>query len=158
MIATDSQLSEIRSVLPWLNECPELSGKYNAFVQSLWGQPHISAATLELCRIRLAQIHACGSQMEMRTAAAIVSGLNESKIQALLDGQAHRHPLFTPQDRACLDFAEIYAQDPAAISDEMADEIIQHFGQSGLVCLTEALGIFDGMARLALMFEACEAT
>ncbi len=56
-----------------------------------------------------------------------------------------------------LEFAEIYAQDPGALTDELADGVKRHFGEAGLVCLIEALGFIEGRIRLALMFTALAA-
>ena len=57
-------------------------------------------------------------------------------------------------EQAVLEFAEIYAQDPGALTDELADGVKRHFGEAGLVCLIEALGFIEGRIRLALMFTA----
>ncbi|MBK7729731.1 MAG: hypothetical protein IPJ33_14905 [Gammaproteobacteria bacterium] len=71
----------------------------------------------------------------------------------LLTGNYFRDPQFSPAERAVLEFTEIYAQDPAAISDDLADAVKEHFGETGLMCLIEALGFIDGRIRLALIFS-----
>jgi len=60
---------------------------------------------------------------------------------------------FSVAERACLAFTEVYAMDVQALTDEQADAVKTHFGDAGLVLLVEALGIFDGMTRLSLLWR-----
>ena len=62
-------------------------------------------------------------------------------------------PIFSPAERACLAFTEVYAMDTQALTDQHADAVKIHFGDAGLVLLVEALGILDGMTRLSLLWQ-----
>jgi len=130
-----------------------LADDYNAVSKAVWSQDHLPAALLDLSRLRLAQLHGADSELQLR----LENGLEAAKIEALLAGNISTG-LFSAAELAVLDFTEIYAQDPAAISDDMADAIKRHFGEAGLVCLVEALGFIDGRIRLALMFNALRRT
>ena len=50
--------------------------------------------------------------------------------------------------------AEVYSQDPAAITDEMAEAVKGVYGDTGLVVLIEALGFIDGRIRMARLTNA----
>lgn len=117
----------------------ELARCHESLWAAVWRQPHLPAPILELCRRRLAQLH--GATHELAASPAVPVGT-------------------TPDDdlpagaRAALEFAEVYGQDPQAITDELAAAVKAQFGDAGLVALIEALGVIDGRIRLALMLGA----
>lgn len=131
-----------------------LATAYDDVWLALWNQPYLPVTTLELCRLRLAQLHGSAADIALRLNA----DLDEEKAQAVLAGHYTGTANFSEAELVMLEFAEVYAQDPAAISDDMADRVKQHVGETGLVCLVEALGFIDGRLRLALMFESLLAT
>ena len=47
----------------------------------------------------------------------------------------------------------MYAMDAQSITDEQARAVQHHHGDAGLVALVEALGVFDGMTRLSLLWQ-----
>lgn len=132
----------------------QIATDYEAVWDAIWQQPHLPARLLELCRLRLAQLHGATAELALRRDA----GLAPRKVDSLLAGNYFRDPEFSPAECAVLEFAEIHAQDPAAIDDAMADAVKEHFGEPGLMCLIEALGFIDGRIRLAMMFSALVAT
>ena len=123
---------------------------FNALWEQLWRQDHVPPRLLELCRLRLARLHGASAE------AAVLRGLERDpgRIEAVLSGRYHGSAYFDAAEQAVLEFAEIYAQDPGALTDELADGVKRHFGEAGLVCLIEALGFIEGRIRLALMFTA----
>jgi hypothetical protein len=133
----------------------ELTASYDAVWKMLWQQPYIPATVLELCRLRLAQLHRADAELSVRQIPA--SSADEAKIQSLLNGGWLQDKNFSGAELAALEFAEIYGQDANAISDENAAQIKQYYGESGLVCLIEALGFIDGRIRLALVFSGIAA-
>lgn len=123
----------------------------DAFTDALWGQGYVAATTLELCRLRIATMLHCESELHFRHEAARAAGLAEDKIGRL--PSYAEHPSFSAAERACLSFTEVYCQDPQAISDELAAAVVDHYGDAGLVVLVQALGIFNGMARMAQLLD-----
>ncbi len=116
------------------------------FYNSLWSQDYIEPAVLELCRLRLAQLH--GSDVEwQRTEYALAEDRKASL------ARWHSNPLFSEPERACLEYTEIYAMDPSAITDEVSAKVTSHHGEPGLVALATALGILDGMTRMSLLWR-----
>jgi len=132
-----------------IGELPGLAGPYFSLCRSLWTQPHLPPEILEVCRLRLAQLHRCDvefARSEIELPAARRTGLARWE-----SGDA-----FSAAERACLAFTEVYAMDAQALTDEHAEAVKQHFGDAGLVLLVEALGILDSMSRLALLWQTGE--
>jgi alkylhydroperoxidase family enzyme len=126
---------------------------YELLWNFVWNQPHVPASVLELCRLRIAQMHEAAPELAIRHPAV---GLDEAKVAALLSGRSSAGSPFSAAERAALEFAELHVMDPAAITDELADEVKAHFGETGLVTLIEALGFIDGRIRLARILSQLE--
>ncbi|MCY1465686.1 hypothetical protein D9M71_838730 [compost metagenome] len=107
-----------------------------------------------MCRLRLAQMHCATAELELRRDV----DLDPAKVQDLVAGKNLSNDRFSEGELAALELTEFYAMDPAAITDEVAASVKQHFGEPGLVCLVEALGFIEGRIRLALMFSALRTT
>lgn len=148
-VLTDRETATLDDVLAQSPQVHEAFGRFNA---ALWSQPYLPAPVMELCRLRLARLHGCDAELTRRTPEAIAAGLDEAKIAAL--SRWPDDPRFDAADRACLGFAEVYFQDPGAITDELADAVKEALGEPALVALVEALGIFDGFTRLSLLLDA----
>lgn len=129
-----------------LNRLPELREKFAPFYASFFNLPQLPASTVELCRLRLAQLHKSEVEWEREEVA-----LDSNKRSALR--QWNTDAQFTEAERACLSFTEVYAIDAAAISDKLADDVKQHHGSAGLVALIQALGVLDGLTRMSLLWQ-----
>lgn len=125
---------------------PEIAASFDSLYQALWTQRHLPAEVLELCRLRLAQLHRCEVEWQ-RSDVDVVARKREALRDWSRDGQ------FSNGERACLAFTEVYAMDAQAITDELAQSVKAHFGDAGLVLLVEALGLLDGMTRLSLLWQ-----
>jgi hypothetical protein len=128
-----------------------ISGQFRDLAQKFWDQPHIPADLIELVRLDLAQMHRAEAETKLRHPKAI--GLSEAKAKAVIGGNWHRDPQFSAGEKAVLNFAEYYYVDAESIPDEAAASVVAHFGDSGLVCLVEALGFIDARIRLALIYS-----
>jgi alkylhydroperoxidase family enzyme len=126
-----------------------LLDEFRRFYALFWEQRAVDPVILELCRLRIAQIHGCEPELRVRYQPALDAGLSEAKIAALSD--ASHSPLYREAERACVAFAELFAIDPHAIDDEDAARVVAALGEPGTVALVEALALFDGFARFRLM-------
>jgi alkylhydroperoxidase family enzyme len=122
---------------------------FRAFYALFWEQKLVDPRILELCRLRIAQIHGCESELRTRYEPARAAGLDEAKIAALPN--AAESPLYGDAERACIAFAELFAMDPHAITDADAARVTSVLGDAGTVALVEALALFDGFIRFRLM-------
>ena len=126
---------------------PNLSAAHRQLYRSLWEQAHVPPAVLELCRLRLAQLHRSEADWT-RAEIALPPAMREQLTRW------HESDVFDAAARACIAFAEVYAMDANAISDAQAQAVQAHYGDAGLVLLIEALGLFDGMTRLNLLWRS----
>ena len=100
--------------------------------------------TLEMCRLRLADLMDDEQGVAHRTPAAVAAGLDEAKVAALPDWW--RSPLFAERERAHLAFAEQFNTSVAHVTDADVEALLEH--------LTERqVGDFVG-ALYAVEFEA----
>ncbi|MBA6414331.1 hypothetical protein H2508_14540 [Parahaliea sp. F7430] len=148
--------------MAWLNNAatrdevlanlPNYQAGFNALYATLWQLKEIPAQTLELCRLRIAQLHRCELEWQREELA-----IPPAQREALQNWPTSA--LFNEAQQACLAFTEIYTMDPQAISDEQADAVKKAYGEAGLVALIEALGLFYGLTRLTQLWgltSTCE--
>jgi alkylhydroperoxidase family enzyme len=126
---------------------PQLRSDYHRFRSLLWQA--LDPVVLELCRLRVAQLIGCRSELLARTPAALSAGLDEDKVSRL--SRWPSDPTFSPGERACLAFAEQFVLDPHGVTDAQAAAVLAHLGAPGMVALTQALGIFEGFTRLRMI-------
>jgi len=129
-----------------LSVLPDYQAGFNALYNTLWQLQEIPPVTLELCRLRIAQLHCCDTEWQRQEV-----DIPTVRRDALTSW--HRSERFNPGEQACLAFAEVYAMDPQAITDEQADAVKTAYGEPGLVALIEALGLFYGLTRLSQLWE-----
>ncbi|ARS27682.1 hypothetical protein [Sphingomonas sp. KC8] len=116
---------------------------------SLWRQQHVPAATLELCRLTLARMHADPAEIAAVNPHLPADAISAERRAGVLAGEALEQPHFSDAEKAAMLFAEYYWMDPQSITDEAADAVKAHVGEAGLVLLIEALGCIDGRIRAA---------
>ncbi len=124
---------------------PELLADYRCFLALFWRRRTIDPVVLELCRLRVAQLLRCESELRLRYEPASAAGLDEVKIAAL--ERWPTDPAFTAAERACLAYAEQFVLDAHGVTDAQAAAVTGHLTVPGLVALTEALALFEGFAR-----------
>jgi alkylhydroperoxidase family enzyme len=121
---------------------PDIVEKFATLTESFESLPILPPSTLALCRVRVAQLHGvCLPRGE----------LSDDRVENLSHWDCD--PAFTPAERACLAYTEVYVIDHNAISDELSDAVKSFYGDAGLVALVQALGLFYGMTRVAKMWD-----
>jgi alkylhydroperoxidase family enzyme len=130
---------------------PNLYEDFQRWSALFWEEGVLDPRILELCRLRVAQLHGCESELRIRHRPAIEAGLSEAKVAALQ--RASSDPAFSEVERACLAFSELFVADPNAITDEDARRVTEPLGPEGTVALVQALALFDGFARFRLMLD-----
>ena len=126
--------------------CPDLYARFREFNAVFWERRLVDPVILELCRLRVATLLHCRSELCVRYRPARDAGLSEEKV-AVLEGWRD-DARFSDAERACLGFAEKFVTDPHAVTDEEAGAVVAQLGDAGTVALTEALALFDGFCRL----------
>ena len=148
----------------WFGLRPDLYEPFRAFYAVFWRDRLVDPVVLELCRLRVAQLLGCTSELEVRYLAAIDGGLDESLVDRLPrwpDGAESTEArsteagpggaTFTDAQRAALAFAEQFVIDPHGIRGPIRDTLRAHFDLPEVVALTEALALFDGFMRFRMV-------
>lgn len=128
-----------------LQQLPDLEVSFKPFYASFFSLPQLPPVTVELCRLRLAQLHRSDVEWQREEVS-----LEQSKRAELSNWATDAR--FTAAERACLAFTEVYAMDVSSITDEQAEAVKTHYGDAGLVALVQALGVFDGLTRVSLLW------
>ena len=129
-----------------LNTLPGIGDRYAALEESFFHLPQLPAEVVELCRLRIAQMH--DAQEDLNHERVALAASKRSDI-----ANWHRSDLFSEAERACIELTEMHVMDTRTISDAQADAVKAHFGDAGLVALIEAIGVLDGNIRLGLLWR-----
>ena len=124
---------------------PEIYATFRDLYGAVWDADRGDPALLELCRLRVAQLVGCPSELAARTGPAAAAGLTDEKVAELR--QWPTSPLYDDRDRAVLNFAERYVIDASSISDTDCARLREHLSDPECATLTTALAMFDAMAR-----------
>ena len=130
---------------------PDLAALYGQLLDRLWTDTGLDPVVLELCRLRQAGLLGCDAEEARRTSYAVQAGLQEEIVAALASWPTD--PRFGPVERTCLAYTEAFVVDPHGVGDDHAAAVRDLLGEGGLVALTTALGLFDGLCRLHLALE-----
>ena len=155
-------MSWLRQTLPGdtpldqvLGHRSNLHRSYQDFYQLFWERELLPPRILELCRLRIAQLYKCRAELAAPSSAALGVECSPQFLRRLANW--HREPEFDDGERACLEVAELFVQDPHAISDELASAAIARLGEAGFVALAEALAMIDSRVRIQCMLQVSPA-
>ena len=122
---------------------------YKYFYSLFWSRVLLPHHLMELTRLRVAQLHNCKSELSLRY--RFEEAPTESKIEALPNW--YKDSSYRKIDKACLEIAELFVQDPHSITDQMTESAKEDISDAGLVALMEWLALCDGFCRFQLMTE-----
>jgi alkylhydroperoxidase family enzyme len=129
---------------------PDLGAPYREFVGLFWARRLVDPVTLELCRLRVAQLLGGREDLALRTRPALDAGLTDEHVARLPEWRTAA--CFTDAQRAALGYAEQFVLDPHGVDDAMRTGLGGHLSPPEVVALTEALALFDGFTRLGVLF------
>jgi alkylhydroperoxidase family enzyme len=112
---------------------------YNASIRRL------DPVLVELCRVRIAQLVESTFDQSLRYRRAAEAGLSEGKVQALAEYPTS--DLFSPRERAVLEFTEQWVIQSSSISDEDCRRLQEHLSAEEFIFLAKALSVMDQFAR-----------
>jgi alkylhydroperoxidase family enzyme len=124
---------------------PELAAAHERLMSTIWAG-RVSPVTLELCRLRMATLLASEAALTERTPAAIEAGLTEERIALL--SRWPTDPSFSPEERTCIGFVELFVIDHSQISDDDVHALTEQLTPEGVVTFTTALITWDNQHRL----------
>jgi alkylhydroperoxidase family enzyme len=132
----------------FLAERPELLQLYRSFYASLWDHAPIDPALLEICRLRIAALHGCDSELGLAYAGSNVTAGQVANLDSWETSNQ-----FGPVERAALRLAERMPWNHHDITDSEVADACQHLGEPATVALIVALALFDARCRLRLAFD-----
>ncbi|MEO1061648.1 MAG: carboxymuconolactone decarboxylase family protein [Actinomycetota bacterium] len=124
---------------------PELAELWHRLDDELWSDPTADPVLLELCRIRVGQLHRAAGFAAHRTPVAVAAGLDEALVEALPMWAVDER--FDEATRAALTVAELFVVDVHAVSDDQMAAVGAALGPSALTTFGTALAVWDGICR-----------
>jgi alkylhydroperoxidase family enzyme len=135
---------------------PDLYAPFREFYAVFWRDRLVDPVVLDLCRLRVAELLGCASELGVRYAAAVEGGLTKAMVADLARWPSSER--FDDAQRAAIAFAEQFVIDPQGIKGPVRDTLREHFDLPAVVALTEALALFDGFIRFRLILDLDTAT
>ena len=135
-----------------VNHRPRYAAALKAVESALWAQQALDPVTLELCRLRIAQLLGAQAALAHRTPEAVAAGLDEETVSAL-----SRWPdddRFDARLRECLGYAEQLLLDAQGVTDEQAERVVSSIGEGGFLVLTYGCGVFETTQRARIVVGA----
>ena len=108
---------------------------------------------IELVKLRASQINGCAYCIDMHTKDARALGMSEQRLYLLTAWR--EAPFYSDRERGALAWTEATTLvSTAGVSDELFDEMREHFSEKELVDLTMAVNAINSWNRLAIGFRA----
>lgn len=131
---------------------PRYAAALRSVEAALWQQKVLDPVTLELCRLRIAQLLGCESAIGYRTPEAVAGGLDEEMVSVLSAWPEDNR--FDRNRRVCLAYAEQLLIDAQGVTDYQANDVVAAIGEGGFLVLTYACGLFETTQRARQLVRA----
>lgn len=131
-----------------LSMVPETLEPFVLLNTQLWENGPLSAADLEIARLRNARKVNCVFCKNARYDIAKEAGLSEDKVEMITDD--YQASTLSHRDKLVLAFTDQYLNDPAGLSEELKEKLVSTFTAKELVHLSVAIVQFNCFSRLAV--------
>ena len=143
-----------RGLMRFFAHAPEIARSVAALGGGLKVHRTLPDRMVELVRLRVAYHNQCRCCMAIRYQDAVADGVNEDLVCELEIPQASDD--LTDAEKAALTFADVFATDHLAITDETYGKLEQFFSESEIIELGVTVAFFVGFGRLAATFDMVE--
>lgn len=127
---------------------PETLDHYLALNAAIWDAGPLSAAEIELSRLRNARHTGCVLCQAVRYDVAVADGLSEDKVQLIrADDPAAG---LSERERLMMAFVDQYNLDPAGIPMQLQQDLLAAFRADELLHLSLLVAWFNGSSRCAV--------
>lgn len=116
----------------------------------------VDPLVLELCRLRMASVIGSRFSLALRYQPALDAGLTEDKIAQL--SLYADSPTFSPLERRCIEFAELFAIQSSAIGDGDVAALQDAMGTEAMIYFLKALSVMDQVQRSSVAFDLAPPT
>ena len=136
-----------------LAHCPEMARGAIGFGAAIAMNRTLPERLIELVRLRVAFHNQCRSCMAIRYSSA-AEEVDENLVCSLEKPQ--EAPDLSEAERAAIGFADLFATDHLAITDQRFDALREHFSEPEIMELMLHLALYVGMGRLAATLDMTE--
>jgi len=143
-----------RTILGVYANAPELTKTFFPFQAAMWQAFTLRRRLLEMVRLRIAFHNQCRSCMAMRYEPALKDGLTEDMVCSL--EKPPESPDLTDAEKAALRFADLFATNHLAITDEVIEDLRKHYSEKEIVELNMLAAFCTGYGRFAAVYRAVE--
>ena len=143
-----------RTILGIYANAPQLSKAFFAFEGAMWRAFTLRRRLLEMVRLRIAFHNQCRSCMAMRMEPALQDGLTEDLVCSL--EKPPESPDLTDAEKAALRFADLFATNHLAITDETVETLRSFYSEQEIVELSMLCAFCTGYGRFAAVYGAVE--
>lgn len=143
-----------RGLMRFFAHSPEIAKSVAALGGGLKVHRSLPDRMVELVRLRVAFHNQCRSCMAIRYEDALADGVSENLVCELETPKLSGN--LTDAEKVALDFADAFATNHYAISDDTYHELAQHFSESEIIELGVTVAFFVGFGRLAATFDMIE--
>jgi AhpD family alkylhydroperoxidase len=133
---------------------PALAKPFLRFTGEMGGAFTLRRRLLELVRLRIAFHNQCRSCMAVRYESALADGLTEDAVCSL--EKPYEAPDLTDAEKAALRYADLFATNHLAITDEVIDELRRHYTEQEIVELCMHCAYCVGFGRMAATYRIIE--
>jgi len=127
---------------------PETLEHYLPLNTAIWEAGPLSAAEIEMARLRNASHVGCVLCQAVRYDVAIEAGLDETKVGLIND--AFPDSALSNREKLILAFTDQFCLDPAGIKDSLKADLLREFTREELVHLSLVVAYFNGFSRCAV--------
>ncbi len=127
---------------------PESLEPYLVLNKAVWSSGPLSAAELEMIRLRNARKVGCVFCKAVRYDEALNAGLTESKVAQIDDDHAASE--LSQREKLLLRFVDHYLEDPGALDAELASTLAAEFSAQEITHMSIAVVLFNTFSRCAV--------
>ena len=127
---------------------PETLDHYMGFNRKIWDCGPLSAAEIEIARLRNARTVNCVFCKSVRYDIAKADGLDEDKVEMIQDG--FRESGLTEREKLIVAFTDQFLNDPGGLAPQLKAELLAEFTSEALVHLSLVVAHFSGFSRCAV--------
>lgn len=135
-------------------QAPALVGPYLAYMRALREHGALPRRLVELVRLRVSFHNQCRTCMSIRYSDSLSDGVTESLVCSLEKPQEADD--LTGAEKAALAFADKFATDHLAVTDELFARLYDHFTVAEVMELCFQVATFVGYGRMGAVLNMTE--
>jgi AhpD family alkylhydroperoxidase len=124
---------------------PQLGGMVERMIRGAYQQSVLPPQERELARMRIAQINECVACADFRAPSVVEAGVAPELYDHVADWGTY--PGYTDRQRLAIQYAELFANDPAGMDDEFFNHLRGAFTDPEILDLTLCVAVFLGLGR-----------